>query len=554
MSSCQKLKQPAVVLHKNTLVTFIKNIGKGAYGDVYKVLLQPIDSITPTKINIKNSNEGTEAALKSISSSTHGIRSLIELAIMKSISHQHITSCQTIDVDLRGNTYIISDLAEGALGPIIRKEKCLPNSQTLNRWSWQLVVAVAHLHSNGIVHGDIKGANVLVYRYKQSEATLHDTLIVKQSVISPVLKTSVKREVSSRQRCCQLLNLQSNLMSKMCKSEPSNLCIPIKKDVNQISNIKAVLNFESSGTTSSFTWDNSYVKLNDFSLCIPVMDPREGLSTETVYTSTHRPMEIWKGMQWSFSSDIWALGLTLYELAYGDYLFPSQKEVGESNTNILAQQNWASSTDTYENNFFRQTDNKDEVEHKSSTPVFTISSRLINNQGIIPNYKNHRLYQLSSKWNNPEMKIFNDLLLLILNIDSNERPNIYEIINHSYFDHIRNKDDLPPNNKYGYPILRRDLSLLDENLTKKYTQNTDIISLSSKYYRQLNEDFDIKYTCTIDNKVIACVLIATKIIHRNIPNNLIVLINNEILILERHICQYLKYKLLPTVNDDSESA
>ena len=39
------------------------------------------------------------------------------------------------------------------------------NNTILKKWFWQIICAVAHLHSNGILHGDIKAKNILLYPY-----------------------------------------------------------------------------------------------------------------------------------------------------------------------------------------------------------------------------------------------------------------------------------------------------------------------------------------------------------------------------------------------------
>lgn len=39
---------------------------------------------------------------------------------------------------------------------------------------------------------------------------------------------------------------------------------------------------------------------------------------------THRPLEVWRGLDWDYSVDIWAAGCTIFELAFGYSLFPFQ--------------------------------------------------------------------------------------------------------------------------------------------------------------------------------------------------------------------------------------
>jgi serine/threonine protein kinase len=750
--SSQNMTDVCVVLHKNTLVTFIENIGKGGYGDVYKVLLQPMDSISAIGIELSTKEAPKEAALKSISSGNHGLRSLIELAIMKSISYPYITYSHNIDIDPKGNVYIISQLAEGALGPLIRKYDCVPDPTTMKRWAWCLICAVAHLHSNGLIHGDIKGANVLVYTPKpvltaptspivcvrDKLATDESNTCITKSVpimiphprtalgiprakrpnlklgynmvlpeIHPVTNSNYMSGVNSNAATSDVkLNFMTGSASKYVPTKPG-LITGIKSDSHirhttvaaEAANMAAAItssvppsfNVKASASTKTIDWSSSYIRLNDFSLSIPVMDPREGLKTETVYTSTHRPMEIWKGMKWSFHSDIWALGCTFYELAYGAHLFPDQRNNSEVDANINVQEEWAKcdispsnagrgdllfesnnrslglprcrdeilmpsgfafppikncNLDTSDNTkppvqvrfrddtlppggspfppiktvghkvsddttvstntvcetvptkSLKNTDtptglHKSLVQHRERTfgsnsrgdkrvppnilntsskgvpkdvdheklntrlsmiigdsvPSMPRLSRSAPNCAMVPSPRAYKSVKLNSKWENKEMRLLNDMILSMTNIDAANRPTIYELVNHPYFDDIRDERDLPPPHRYGFPILRKTCLPSDSRLFTKYTQNYDVICLASTYYNQYATS-----TSTINDKsIITCVLIATKIICRCVPDTLNVWINDEILMTERSICQYLKYKLLPTINDDDSS-
>ena len=46
-----------------------------------------------------------------------------------------------------------------------------------------------------------------------------------------------------------------------------------------------------------------------------------------LYTPTHRPPEIFKNKPFSFSADIWAMGCTFYEMAFGKLLFEQQNSI-----------------------------------------------------------------------------------------------------------------------------------------------------------------------------------------------------------------------------------
>ena len=66
-------------------------------------------------------------------------------------------------------------------------------------------------------------------------------------------------------------------------------------------------------------YEDGAVKLSDFTLAT-----YNGVYQHTVCTSSHRPLECLLGENWSKSLDIWSLGCTFYEIAYGELLFKNQ--------------------------------------------------------------------------------------------------------------------------------------------------------------------------------------------------------------------------------------
>lgn len=71
-------------------------------------------------------------------------------------------------------------------------------------------------------------------------------------------------------------------------------------------------------------YPNESIKLSDFTLAVKKWQSTDSFS-HTVCTSTHRPLECWQGEAWTEALDMWALGCTFYELAYGSLLFVRQK-------------------------------------------------------------------------------------------------------------------------------------------------------------------------------------------------------------------------------------
>jgi serine/threonine protein kinase len=131
-------------------------INSGGFGDVYKVIIEK--------------EEKTEAfALKVIQNNLYGIQCFVELMILLFCSHKYILNCFQYCVDFRDNvTKILMPLANSDLFKKIcskdmkyKLEKFRPKLKIL---FWQIVYAVSFLHSCGIIHGDIKPSNILMYK------------------------------------------------------------------------------------------------------------------------------------------------------------------------------------------------------------------------------------------------------------------------------------------------------------------------------------------------------------------------------------------------------
>lgn len=140
-------KQPKSIT-LNDVEYFISNkIGEGAYGNVHEC----------------KAKKDHEYAVKCIPLASKGMPCLMEASIMSSVRHRHINS--STNVQLKNDTlYILQDKARCDFYSYSRQMKVsgLPDIFVLRRWAYDILQAIDCLHSQEIVHGDVKSANILL--------------------------------------------------------------------------------------------------------------------------------------------------------------------------------------------------------------------------------------------------------------------------------------------------------------------------------------------------------------------------------------------------------
>jgi serine/threonine protein kinase len=128
-----------------------EELGRGAYGRVYRGL---------------DARTGEQVAIKQISFTripTGALASLVtEVELLKALNHcnvvQYLGSFRT-----RTDLYIIMELVEnGSLAAVIKAQQFGPFPEALvGMFIHQVLQGLAYLHDQGVVHRDIKGANIL---------------------------------------------------------------------------------------------------------------------------------------------------------------------------------------------------------------------------------------------------------------------------------------------------------------------------------------------------------------------------------------------------------
>lgn len=253
---------------------------------------------------------------------------------------------------------------------------------------------------------------------------------------------------------------------------------------------------------------NGNVKLTDFTLSSMADWPHRYMAC----TATHRAPEVWLKREWNKPIDIWSLGCTFYELAYGLELFPYQGGSGTTSD---------SESDGNLNTFL------DWIE-----------------LGLIPNQKlNVSRRQVQYKPLNIDKTFdvntpLNDLILKMLHVIPQHRITIEDALAHPFFQDmtITPYRLLPvPEAKLNGPQIKLfgKLSREYDDLVKKYA------------YHLYAKIVNMGQLCD-KAKIETCLWIYYKQIYNKLPDipyNLTQMVLNE-----KVICNYLAFKLLPITN------
>jgi len=284
------------------------------------------------------------------------------------------------------------------------------------------------------------------------------------------------------------------------------------------------------------------VKLTDFNLSV-LKSNKDARYMHKVCTSTHRPLEVLKKESWNESVDIWSLGCTFYEIAYGILLFPCQNNGTKSYINAILEWDILKS----EKNDISKIILQNNIENSSFLRIIESmdTNSKTNSDNSLKLSDGNNMYPI--EYNSPTFRdenkdfsklIFNDLLYKMLVIDQYKRSDIKEISHHPFI------YDLPGTNSHiKYQLIKCaqcKMSEYEQNVILSYinnlTQDDNVINLSLKIYSQLN--FIINYTQEL--QAITCTLIASKLLHKEIPK-----IENDILPsiidIESNICNNLTF-------------
>ena len=278
-------------------------------------------------------------------------------------------------------------------------------------------------------------------------------------------------------------------------------------------------------------YEDGSVRLTDYTLSTKKWIPGKKFN-HNVCTCTHRPLECLTKRSWDESLDIWSLGCTFYEIAYGELLFPYQGILEPVQGGKIIQERQAKS------------EAKIRLRNRSINAIIDWASRGPNSSNSVTSQEvigttqfalDYIPFILCEDFKRPEMALFNSLLCSMLNVDPSKRPTIYEVISHPFFEGLSSPVYLslrrPLNNITGHEHARVTTYI------QRYSDNTIVQQHALDMYRRCNELYDINEHI----RAAVCTWIASKIILGTPPE--IALPKNQILAGERDVCHNLGFRL-----------
>lgn len=401
-------------------------LGHGSYGDVF----------------LATDEHGKEVAVKCCPINENGIPNILEASIMASMSHPYLNRALRIQAS-DTKLYIIQERAVIDLARYTRRNdgNHKPSQDELRHWCYCLTQGVAALHSEDIVHADIKASNVLLY-------------------------------------------------------------------------------------------SDGIIRLTDYTLATKKWSPGEKF-THNVCTCTHRPLECLMRRSWDQSLDIWSLGCTFYELAYGELLFPYQ--------GVLEKDDREGKPTDKQTEKDAKLQAKRRLRERSINAIIDWANRGPNpptsyeviGTGQFP--IDYVPFVLCSDFEKPEMQVFNDLICKMMDVDPARRLTIDQVIVHPFFQGMKSPIYL----SVRRPINK--ISVTEQARVSRYIQrynNNEIVqSLAMNMYCRCNDLSSLSEHI----RAAVCTWIACKVVLGYPPS--ITLSPNQILAGEREVCHNLLFRL-----------
>lgn len=152
-SEQRKIPPPSLITETRNSSVYerIVQVGEGTYGKVYKAR----NTVTGRMVALKRLRlEGEREGFP--------ITSIREIKLLQSFDHPNVSTLTEIMVESQKVVYMIFDYADNDLSGLLLNKQIEINIAQCKHIFEQLLRGMEYLHSNGILHRDVKGSNILI--------------------------------------------------------------------------------------------------------------------------------------------------------------------------------------------------------------------------------------------------------------------------------------------------------------------------------------------------------------------------------------------------------
>ena len=284
----------------NINYSILKALGHGSFGHVFKVVHKVTGNIRSIKVIPKNN-------LKPGFTKDEIIQ---EINILKSLDHPHIIKMFEFYVD-ENNYYLVNEFcSEGDLGEKLVKIKFFTENVT-KLLMFQIFNAVWYLHSNKVIHGDLKVENIMVDSLLEDEKIINHSKHERKKSFATVIKDDSKEiDLWLNKEKTFFNEIPNNTFNLIRKSLTNNNKIEKKNYLNLRMDKVEIKNFE--------------LKLIDFG-CSKMFTTYKKNFEDTIGTLVYCSPEVLLN-NYNEKCDLWSCGIILYLLLTGKFPFYGKTE------------------------------------------------------------------------------------------------------------------------------------------------------------------------------------------------------------------------------------